>query len=66
MTAAPTTPAAGDGGGSASPTAGQTDLAPRSTQRAVCPVCHGAGGWQQPDGAINECPRGCATGGDAA
>jgi hypothetical protein len=26
-------------------------------------VCHGAGGWQQHDGAIEECPRGCMTDG---
>jgi len=28
---------------------------------AQCPVCHGSGGWQQHDGAIEECPRGCMT-----
>jgi hypothetical protein len=28
---------------------------------ARCPACHGAGGWQQYDGAIEECPRGCST-----
>lgn len=30
-----------------------------------CPTCRGAGGWQQPDGLIIECPRGCMTGGAA-
>lgn len=26
-----------------------------------CPTCRGAGGWQQHDGLIIECPRGCMT-----
>lgn len=26
-----------------------------------CPTCRGAGGWQQHDGLIVECPRGCMT-----
>ncbi len=26
-----------------------------------CPSCRGAGGWQQYDGLIIECPRGCMT-----
>ena len=34
-------------------------------QPEPCSVCLGAGTWQQPDGSINECPRGCATGGEA-
>lgn len=29
-----------------------------------CPTCRGAGGWQQHDGAIEECPRSCMTGAD--
>lgn len=28
---------------------------------APCPTCRGAGGWQQHDGLIVECPRGCMT-----
>jgi hypothetical protein len=32
---------------------------------APCPTCRGAGGWQQHDGLIVECPRGCMTGGAA-
>lgn len=32
---------------------------------APCPVCHGNGGWQQHDGLIIECPRGCMVGGAA-
>ncbi|SNR32729.1 DUF6197 family protein [Blastococcus mobilis] len=32
---------------------------------APCTSCHGQGGWQQPDGLIVECPRGCMTGGAA-
>lgn len=27
----------------------------------TCPTCHGNGGWQQSDGLIVECPRGCMT-----
>jgi hypothetical protein len=30
-----------------------------------CGCCRGAGGWQQHDGLIVECPRGCMTGGAA-
>lgn len=26
-----------------------------------CPTCRGNGGWQQSDGLIVECPRGCMT-----
>lgn len=39
----------------------------RAREAAVrCPSCHGAGGWQQPDGLIVECPRGCMTEAGAA
>lgn len=41
-------------------------LARHDREEQRCTVCHGAGGWQQHDGLIVECPNGCMTGERAA